>query len=533
MDKFTISIDAATVGVVFFDDDARIISGLHYSKTSVINAMRSAGQGKGWTCIGCGLNSGMQVLNSPQPGRTGKNPAKVMMTLTDGYNNRPSNYDSHLKTAAAAVHSAGVFSFAIGVGGYNINDLNTVATKLNGEPQVFRVNNFAELNTLIEGLVQTTCMDLNPLPCGSSCFGFCSCGSACVCPKCPNKGRCINSNCTASGQISNGCVDTPVNCDTGDRCYTHTCQVDGCHHDKISCDDGKKCTLDSCSPTTGCIHLADLCDDHNACTRDYCVEPGGCMHEYLCDDHNDCTKDTCNNITGCLNTPITCDDGLPCTQNLCNKVGGCDFSKATVCNDNSVCTEDSCHPTYGCMFERINCEDGDICTDNPCDPVTGCQSVTIPCEACKQHKPNCTDKINHRCEEGKCVQDGPSGWKCEYTKYTDTKCNSGNKCIIDSCDLVTETCSHVNKVCDYINCTDVACDPLTGECKRTDRNCALSDPCWIGFCDKALDTCRRTPLCEAKTCQIATCTVTGGVGQCTYSDLPCSSGSKCIDDFCD
>jgi len=71
------------MGLVMFDDDARTITSETYNQQSFINAVNSVVQGKGNTCIGCGIDLAQAWLDCC--GRSGVQ--DVIIVLTDGQNN--------------------------------------------------------------------------------------------------------------------------------------------------------------------------------------------------------------------------------------------------------------------------------------------------------------------------------------------------------------------------------------------------------------------------------------------------------------
>lgn len=88
VNSYRIASNAVTMGVVFFGTQARVVSYFSNDAQSIINSLKTNKAG-GYTCIGCGMSSGLSLWNYPVPGRTQLNPAKMMIVLTDGQNNRP------------------------------------------------------------------------------------------------------------------------------------------------------------------------------------------------------------------------------------------------------------------------------------------------------------------------------------------------------------------------------------------------------------------------------------------------------------
>src|SRR5690606_37331901 len=78
----TLFDNGGRIGVVMFDTSARIVVGLSNDREQLVNVINSVVQRKGSTCIGCGINSAMTLLNTSGEGRN-----RAMLVLTDGHNN--------------------------------------------------------------------------------------------------------------------------------------------------------------------------------------------------------------------------------------------------------------------------------------------------------------------------------------------------------------------------------------------------------------------------------------------------------------
>jgi hypothetical protein len=206
------------------------------------------------------------------------------------------------------------------------------------------------------------------------------------------------------------------------------------------------------------------CDDNNPCTNDSCVPDG--------------VDDKLNPKSKCVNTPITCPASTdPCSIGVCVNVNGkatCSSSQIT-CNTTSKCIVGKCFPLLGkgvCQFNETNCGTPDKCTNFACDPATGCKKIL--------------------------------------------KCNDGNPCTDDLCDLATGNCTFVNKKCNSTGlCQKGVCDPNLG-CVQRPVDCAL---------DKnltALDACHFAICVNTTGCQIAV--VPGSLDACGL----CQKPGKCV-----
>lgn len=72
-----------------------------------------------------------------------------------------------------AVHARNprIYVFAIGVAGYDINQLNIIGSTISGVQTVFTTPSFSQLAGLLNQLVVATCLDLPGNPCGPGCRG--------------------------------------------------------------------------------------------------------------------------------------------------------------------------------------------------------------------------------------------------------------------------------------------------------------------------------------------------------------------------
>lgn len=137
---------------------------------------------------------------------------------------------------------------------------------------------------------------------------------------------------------------------------------------------------------------------------------------------------------------------------------------------------------------------------------------------------------------------------------SETACDDGDPCTIDSCDPATGGCSHKNK-CDDGNpcngveeclngecrpgipvncddddpCTTDSCDPATGDCTFKNK-CNDNDPCTIDSCDPATGDCLHTPKCrrDSDRCYQYGCRN----GYCTFDAICNWATEKCINNQC-
>lgn len=462
---YTFGPNNIAMGLVTFSTTARLILGLTVSQQTFLNTVNNIQQAGGYTCLTCGMQYGYnEFIAHGRP-----NIAKVIIFMTDGKGNRDT---VDFGTTVTNVHNHGVIVFAIGVAGYDINEIRFIASSIPGVQTVFTTPSYAQLGSILDSLIIATCIDIPGNPCGSGCLGFCSCGATCICPDiCNDNNECTTDSCTA-GQGGNGCTYTPKVCNDGNLCTTDTCSqsvTGGCVFTNISCNDNSLCTDDYCIPSAGCQSIPKICNDNNVCTADSCNPTSGCVFTPLppaqcdscqtvhcsnvpcstvrcingtcnaqpisCNDNNACSTDSCNTATGsCQYTPVNCDDNNACTHDLCDPITGC-FHQAVnatfECNDNNVCTDDVCVPASGCANNNVTCVDTDPCTDNECNSVLGCQYPPTDCSSLlsttvDQQKRACYAALCSKDRNG-CYVDQIPGTKIDACQV----CNGdGKSCVL-------------------------------------------------------------------------------------------------------
>lgn len=460
--SFTIGSNAVQVGIVFFDDDARRIMPVSNDRLSINNAMNTSSQGRGNTCISCGLNMAADMFPAT---RGGVPVQRIVIAMTDGKSNVQSNQNQN---AATRLENMGVITFVIAVGSrIDANELQKIATTTPRAQTYWTAAGYQQLGGILSGITAESCLALPGSPCGANCRGFCGCGGQCM------------------------CADT---CDDANPCTVDTCTNAngwGCVYSRKPCDDLNACTADSCNPSTanGCVFspvdVEDFCDDNKLCTLDLCTASLGCQNPPVdCDDRKPCTADSCNPSNGqCVHTPIpsclcaqevVCPFINNCTNHACDPTTGQCKTTPIVCNDNNICTDDTCNPTSGCVFTPKDCSDGNACTTDTCDPSNlpgGCLSTTIDpatyddLDACTTDYCNTTTGIQH-------------------DRIT---CRDEDSCTEDNvCESITG-CVFRQK-----NCGEILGDKISSQCKIAlcNSNDTTGEGCYVGEADGAeYDTC--------------------------------------------
>lgn len=137
------------MGIVQFDDDARLTLPLNANRQSVINAAGNMSQRRGSTCIGCGIQLATQhLVTAGRPQTT-----RFMIVLTDGLNNVQTSTFNQVVTQAK---NNGILLLAIGVGSsVDQNQIEFIASDIPGKDMSFLINDFAQLPTLVTTLTAT------------------------------------------------------------------------------------------------------------------------------------------------------------------------------------------------------------------------------------------------------------------------------------------------------------------------------------------------------------------------------------------
>mmetsp|Transcript_23848 Transcript_23848/g.33421 ORF Transcript_23848/g.33421 Transcript_23848/m.33421 type:complete len:1051 (+) Transcript_23848:230-3382(+) len=522
--SFTFGSNAVRMGLVLFHTTSVVRSTLTANQTDFINTVNTTDRITGNTCIGCGLQTAQTIFDT-----AGRNTTRMMIVLTDGYNNVNTNtYPSIL----AAVKAAGTLIFAVGVSPYSSSFLVNMASNITGTQTVFYSTDYSALSGIVSTLTTSTCLEITGTPCGKSCQGFCATNQTCICPDlCEASTACQSGKCTA-GVYGNGCSFSDISCDFGDKCKNYWCDNSlGCQSSTKNCNDNDACTSDSCDSSIGCIRQNITCPS-DPCTVGTCYSATGCVNTTRtcdrcswpatvtcpkinckveacnstdgqcyyttkdCSSNNLCINDGCDTSTGeCTHTAVSCDDNLACTVDGCNAATGC-YHTALNCTQSNKCYTYSCAEPNGCVQTPVNCDDGNACTIDSCDAALGCIHTTRDCST------------NNPCLLGQC--------------NTATGCyNTTQDC--DRCTYPTVV------TCPHIACKTGVCDPSSGNCTYTDIDCSSSDRCFTGYCNTSSDACETVAVnCnDGNACTTDTCN-----GGCIHTAVDCDGGNKCKNYFC-
>lgn len=283
-------------------------------------------------------------------------------------------------------------------------------------------------------------------------------------------------------------------CDDNDKCtHTDECLSNGtCKGTAVQCpDDGNDCTSGACDTATGECKTekltGTLCTLDDKCRINEKCVAGTCKGESKpCDDGNPCTSDSCDSGKGCINSVSEgkdCDDKNACTSGeKCQADGSCGGGSSTCeCTIDADCLShdtDLCDGIMKCRAQTdgtkkcvndpstaVTCDtsDDDDCNHTVCVPATGkCVAQEVAAGTyCDDHDV-CT--INTTCGNGTCR----GGTLVKDCCHSDTDCNDGNVCTVDSCTVTTGKCIHDSRIKNIDKCGT-----------STD---GISKVCWYGKC---------------------------------------------------
>jgi len=530
VNSFTIGLNNTQVGLVFFSgytygpgQDPASCCGfsdpalrLSFDESTILKFLYNHNQTGGHTCINCGIKTA--TTYEPNINRPVQVP-KLMLVLTDGYNNRMTDFFSiDIQNAK----NAGWNIFAIGVKNASLYELQQIASS---PDQLFFINDFSALKVISNSVNQKLCGAYpNLTPCGPLCQGICACGGQCICPdKCVSSDKCSQGSCV-TGVSGSQCLFTQTFCDPSKT-------------------NGNLCLQNVCNKTTGnCVLINKNCSSlaPDSCFTNSCNPASGCL--------------LIDNCPAIQTQPGTNNPSL-CLQRVCNN-GAC-AQTARNCTNPNACAVPSCDPTLGCVSTVLNCDDGNRCTNKTCDPYLGCQYKPISCPSSdfftsQQYKSNpaaynclqfkcdptvgCTS-YNKTCDDGNiCTADSCNATNGNCINTPITCPTSNNKCIIPSCDYRVG-CLNTTKNCDDNNfCTNDSCDPTTGNCINIPLICTIpSDKCYNSVCSNSSRGCILIPikLCPQSTtdkCIKNTCNPNSG--NCEQLPYLCVPPNLCSTTIC-
>ena len=555
---YDISEDTVNIGIVLFAESERVISELSYNKQELLTLINNMGQYKGGTCIACGLNRAMDLLNNRNNYRKTLNPEKIIITLTDGEANKP------IKNNKNKYH-ADCYSYGNCKNG--CTDGSTVEYQKCSSFCPNKRDNYCSGNTCYKYSEndKTWYYDVRNNKCNINNYLYrndcCIYGAdECCCERVPVVGGCEFGDYNASALVESADNIKKYNINSiaigvrdasqsqlqgfSNRVYSinsyqsletlkaslikdscTTIEYTSCGKECLGfCGCGKKCYCPDCEQT------GSYCDYYECKNNDF--SSTGCIEKNI-----DCSTDKCHSSTRNPENPKCCEiDEVDCLTD-------------------DKCKLAYCSPSKGCYYENIICDDNDPCTKNSCDPKIGC--VFTPNNICKENevcvKLTASEyKCSSDCSDGaSCGTDDKCGsWSCENHKcvYNPT-CKPDNCHILEKCDLTLENpCIYKEMECINPNacyenghcedgkcvynevkcisdnlCVNGYCDPIEG-CKYEDITCESDDLCVISECVEHPEwgnyTCEEHPKCEDQACKLTKCSITG---ECIYNDVICDN----------
>jgi len=136
-------------GIVMFDTSARIISHLTNNRAQVASLLRTTTRRALNTNTTDGLIKAKEVLDR----YTVIDGAKTAIVITDGASN-VNVPGVTLQQAADALKNSGTTIYAIGVGGYNLSELQRIATSAPNLQTIFALTNFSQLADSLMNIIR-------------------------------------------------------------------------------------------------------------------------------------------------------------------------------------------------------------------------------------------------------------------------------------------------------------------------------------------------------------------------------------------
>lgn len=549
IDQFEVGPDKTHVGIAYFagisysnSQDPANCCGLAESALPLssnranVNAVIDNHQKKGGhTCINCGVRAAQRYYPNPE---RNTNHRQVMIVVTDGYNNRETNY-FRSDIDAARAHAGGITTFAVGVANSDADQLAYIA---GGDvTRVFREASFDALVANVKNIADKICEGLQDVsPCGPDCKGPCTCARTCACPsRCSDPSPCEKGECpnAATGCRSkvNTCAPADGTCPARNTCDAPVCVArdtmtptgmvlaGACATQPIDCNDNNPCTVDSCQGGH-CQHKPRDCGS-DRCQTQRCVA-GQCVVDpatiVACPARDRCEVGICTPQHGtCSFRRVVCDDGNPCTTDTCQLDGTCSNVPIAACNacvSPDPCTPNvwqngQCVPGLALASPGQQCDDRDPCTIDTCRVANGRPVCDHAARVCEHPEPGCKKNV---C---RAAPNDPAGFVCAGD-LPKVDCDDGNVCTTDRCVEATGTCNHAPVPCVSVDgCSCPVCDPVRG-CQLVPINCDDNNQCTEDVCVAGKCVHNPKPCAEqADKCRVLTCDPVRG---CVSNPFDCS-----------
>ena len=433
------------------------------------------------------------------------------------------------------------------------NELNAIASTLQGKSLVYNVMTFNDLKNIISDLVDETCVSQteNLELCDDNCHGFCGCNKECYCPTCDNAtGSCYSIKCDSDGKTSTGCVATHKTCEYKGKCIIVKAdnETDGCCDEKPrNCKKSdSKCRIYGCNKDEGCTDDPVVCTPSSACFNVTCDPSKGCVETPACPDLGPCKIMSCSangNTHKCTYTD-KCSSTDPCRLPVCNEDTGECSTVPMVCTPKNGCYEAHCY--NGTCIDEVNVTKSiecsslatGTCEEGYCDLETGiCKTQKIEdtdsCENCGQNKTLGCDERVDECATYKCAAGDADG--SEYpTKCVekDNRCFSNNPCVTKTCvagKCITSTpCRAPKDACETVKCVADPSATLGYRCESSTTVPVKEDPCWRYSCNATSGTPIKESKCKQSKCtEFVGCAIEGEEAKCSYNQNHNCTSNMC------
>jgi len=528
--------------------------GLITSKSTLLSLANNHQAYKGFTCISCGIDVGIKMLNfAPKA-----NVQKIIILFTDGAQNR---ITAGLVTNAKYAYDQSINIIAIGTGNYKLTDLQVFSKT------IYTTAKFSQLTSLISSIITPLCQPLPNIDTCDFCSGLCSCTTTCNCPTCYNYNKCYTQNCNVNpppvGTLGI-CVSVPITCDDNNPCTINNCiNTTGCDYSQPtplpSGDVQTFCQQYICSNPQGFV-LTDIgstqCpSSSNLCIINYCnttlgttnglkgscisinrsssAYPSGTSISYTTSSIPAQTI----TVAGC-GTPT---NALPCQQYYCNTTSGncvintlnCVCQTNTDCNDGNGCTNDVCNTTLNkCIYTNVDCYSilsNGTCTTNGAYTASNATGVNFYNGGTYSVNstnglPSPSTGVSRTCDQLACWAGLKSTYTCQST---------GN---------YSSVCVRQTSTCGSTACSDTACSTSGGwtnnqvntACGATfSKPCTSGSLCAYGQCNTTWtgSTCTASGSCASTSGGIR-CLSISNATNCVTSNVcvttGCNSTSGCI-----
>jgi hypothetical protein len=283
----------------------------------------------------------------------------------------------------------------------------------------------------------------------------------------------------------------------------------------------------------GSICKTAVCDETTNRCKAVKLPKDKCVCSLKCEPTNACEKARCSldkdGKAFCERVAKSCDDRNACTIDSCDtKTGECVHKKTSCyCEFDSQCADYAKEKKLADQCKEAYCL-GNTCVERLSVDQTRCTKV-----------PPCIDCVAlNKCDSVKCVvQDGVP--KCIHTQ---TKCNDGDKCTRDYCDVTSGQC--VYQKLDSDECKICKVDK---DCDQYAKERDLASSCQEAYCED--NTCKvRTSTDQSRCIQIPLCyncvaTLCEEKTECVFgkdkkpvcirTEKKCNDNNQCTVDTCD